>query len=139
MIASLAWVHYSVFSHHSPNCVNSTCRIFIIIQTYFIFIHWYKFKKCRIVDCNLRICDLLWCNREQVARQMLLIITCTLSYDQHRHYPMHSAKHNAIHHWWYDSFYNSHGKPCLLVKVSLGYWNGVSQLLDRNALSDCIG
>ena len=43
-------------------------------------------------------CDLLWRKREQVARQMFLIVTCTLSYDQYRHYtvyPMHLAKHNA--------------------------------------------
>ena len=64
------------------------------------------------------ICDLLWRNREQVARQMFLIITCTLSYDQYRHYPMYSVKHNTTQHWWYafmsDSFYNSQGKPWLL-------------------------
>ncbi len=58
---------------------------------------------------------------EQVARQMLLIITCTLSYD-HRHYPMYSAKHNVTRHWWWafmsDSFYNSQGKPLLFKDSS---------------------
>ena len=56
---------------------------------------------------------------------MVLIITCTLSYDQYRHYPMHSAKHNGTQHWWVHSWVT----PFIIVKVSLCYWKRVPQLL----------
>ncbi len=86
-----------------------------------------------------KICDLLWRNREQVARLMFLIITCTLSYDQYRHYSMHSAIHNDTHHWWCafmsDSFYDSQCKP-LLLKGSSTVSTGMPWVIvfDKNSM-----
>ena len=63
---------------------------------------------------------------------MLLLV------DVHVYMSMHS--HRQYGHYSCSAFkYGSRVTVFIIVKVSLCYSNEVSRLLDRNALSDCMG
>ncbi len=94
-----------------------------------VSLFWFVLPSCAQL-CVLQIsinfsdpitCDLLWCNREQVARQMFLIITCTLSYDYLCIQP-NTMPHSI-------DVVRSCVTSLIIVKVSLCYWKRVLQIL----------
>ncbi len=79
--------------------------------------------------------------KQEISRKAdVFHFICTILHDQYRPYPMHSTRqnvnskhiiHNKAHRvfcvFMSDFLYNS------WAKVSLSYWKGIPQLLDRNA------
>ena len=89
------------------------------------------FQAKTIKHASSRLCDLLWRNREQVARLIFLIIYLytigiTLCIQQNAMPPGINGVRSWVTHF-------------IIVKVSHSYWKGVPQLQDLNALSDFIG
>ena len=124
-----------------PHCIDTMILLAMYIMSYIFGI--FSFALHKVIWCqpdNLHICDLLWRNEEQVARQMFLILPVQYMTNIH----MHSTRHNVnnkhiitnkahilllcVHVWLYMN------NSSIKVVISCSYWNGVPQLLNKNSM-----